>query len=106
MADLPKDNDNQFKSNVFDCQKECTYFEQYVRIVDNPELLAETDPGWLRFATDGYQSFKDRLIERKEMYDALSSGDWEAFKKSCWNLKTNISFKSSLAIEYQNNENF
>lgn len=106
MADLPKDTGNVFKSNVFDCLKECVYFEQYVKIFEHPELIGETDPGWFNFARDGYDSFKSRLQERGEMYESLKSGDFEAFKKSCWNLKTNISFKSSLAIEFQNDPKF
>lgn len=106
MADLPKDSGNQFKANVFDCLKECTYFEQYVKIADDPSILGETDPGWVYFAKEGYDSFKRRLEERGEMYSALTSGDWGAFKKSCFNLKANILFESSQAIEYQNNEKF
>src|SRR6202000_376614 len=80
MADLPKDCNNPFKSNVFDCLKECTYFEQYIKIADNPSVLGETDPGWATFAKEGYDSFKSRLEERKEMYAALTEGDWAAFK--------------------------
>jgi len=106
MADLPKDSDNPFKSNVFDCLKECIYFEQYVRIVDAPSLLGETDHGWLDFAKKDYDSFKRRLEDRKEMYGSLKKGDWEGFKKSCWDLKANMSFNSSQAIEYQNNEKY
>lgn len=84
MADLEKDMDDPFKAKVLNSLKELTYFNQYVKIADNPKLLGETDPGWLNFAKVDYDSFKERLHKREKQYEALSIGDYDMFMRAIY----------------------
>jgi len=108
MADLPKDSQSPFKAKVFDTLKEVVYFQQYVNIVDNPELMGETDLGWLHFAKNDYDSFKQRLIAKGEAYTCIANGDFRGLMNYFYNSPEfkELSFESSLAIEYQQDEKF
>lgn len=103
MMDLEKDMDNPYKAKIFNLVKEYVYFEQYVKIVDNPELLGETDAGWLSFARADYTSFKERLVKRTSLYTSFKIGNMYLF----WHSITNDpefkseQFKSSNLIAFQ-----
>lgn len=75
MKDLEKDMDAPLVAKILNFIKELVYFEQYVAIVDNPNLLGETDQGWLSFAKKDYDSFKERLFKRPDSYQAMVIGD-------------------------------
>lgn len=103
MADLPKDNDNPWKAKVLDTLKELVYFQQYIEIADKPDQLGETDPGWLQFAKNDYESFKERLQKRGKLYEAIRSANHKTFmdvilKDNSWDTGE---YKSSLAVEFQ-----
>jgi hypothetical protein len=103
FADLEKDMDNSYKAKVLNLLKEYTYFQQYVKIVDHPELLGETDPGWVTFAKADYASFKERMERRPEVYRAIQQGNKFAFFYYIHNDKEFESeeFKSSEKIAFQ-----
>lgn len=103
MADLPKDMDNIHKAACLDSLKEVVYFEQYVQIAENPDLLGETDPGWLKFAINDYGSFKERLGKKGNVYKALKEGNVSLFMRALEGEEYR-SFKSSLAVEFQNDK--
>lgn len=105
MADLPKDMDNIHKAACLDSLKEAVYFEQYIQIAEHPELLGETDPGWLGFALNDYDSFKERLLKKGKVYEALKSGDYQLFMQSLESEEYR-EFKSSIAVEFQNDPQF
>lgn len=103
MKDLDKDMDNTFKAKVFDTVKEIVYFTNYMSFIDNPSLLGATDQGWVKFATDSYQSFKDRLEKKGAAYQAFKDGDLEAFMEYVHNSPEfeKEKFESNLSIEFQ-----
>lgn len=75
MADRPKDNDNELKSRCYDFVKEIVYFNNYRKLIDNPEQLGYTDGGWVKFAAENYQSFVDRMQNKGDFYRAFLRGD-------------------------------
>lgn len=106
MKDLPKDMDDIKKAKILDSLKEIVYFRQYMNIIDRPETLGETDPGWIRFAKENYDSFRERLLKRRDQEVALIFGDLNRFLEAAeYDIENNV-FKSSIAIEYQNDPAF
>lgn len=108
MKDLPKDMDNSFKAKVFDTAKEIVYFRNYMAIIDKPDEWGETDMGWKQFATENYESFKERLLKKGDAYNAYRKGDLDMFLNY---VRTNPEFEyqkfeSSIAIEYQNDKKY
>lgn len=102
MMDLEKDMNDPFKAAVFNSTKECVYWNQLIKIADNPENYPETNEGWKRFAKDTYQSMKDRLEQKGDMYRAMDEGDYEKYMKTVHSFQfENIEFKSSDAIAFQ-----
>lgn len=108
MADLEKDMNDTFKAKVFNDVKEIVYFRNYMAIVDHPEQLGGTDPGWIRFATENYESMQERLLKKGKRYEAFLEGD---FKKYMLDVYSNPEFEkerfeSSNMIEYQGDPKF
>src|SRR3954463_16236714 len=106
MKDLPKDMDDINKAKILDSLKEIVYFRQYMNIVERPELLGETDPGWVRFSVDNYNSFRERLDQRRSQVESVESGDLYRFIRAAKFDINNQTYKSSIAIEYQNDPAF
>lgn len=79
MADEEKDLDSEFKSKVLNDIKEIVYWNQLIRIADNPELLSGTSIGWLQFAKDGYTSMKERLSKKGNRQIAFEKGELEIY---------------------------
>lgn len=100
MVDLPKDMDDIHKAGCLDSLKEAVYFEQYLSIVDRPELLGETDPSWITFCTEGYNSFVERLVQKGNVYLSLKRGDYPSFMKAL-EAEEYRQFKSTIACEFQ-----
>lgn len=108
MADLPKDMDDLRKAKLFDTCKEIVYFHNYMKLVSYPQLLGETDLGWVKFAQDNYQSFKERLKAKGEAYVAYSSGIYEMLIHY-FNTSPDFEkqkFESNIGIEYQNDKKY
>lgn len=102
MKDEEKDMDNPFKAAVFNSTKECVYWNQLIKIADNPDDYPETNDGWKQFAFDTYKSMKDRLIQKGDMYKAMCEGDFEKYMYAVQFFPfENIEFKSSDAIAFQ-----
>ena len=106
MKDLEKDMYSPFKANVFDVVKEIVYFKNYMSFIDNPKLLGETDEGWVKFATDNYDSFKERLLNKGDAYKAFLRGDYYALMEHFYKTNPQEKFKSNTGIEYQNNKKY
>lgn len=82
MKDLEKDLHNPFKAWVFNDVKEIVYFEQYRRIVENPELLEGTNEYWLWHARENYASIVERLEAKGQRYEAFKLGDLNKYFSS------------------------
>lgn len=100
MQDLEKDLQDKKKAIILDSVKEIVYFQNYMSIVDNPETLGATDTGWIKFATENYESMKDRLEKKGLGYEAFLRGDFEILKKYIAEIP-NEKFESNIGIEYQ-----
>lgn len=101
MADLEKDMDDPFKADVFNSVKEICYFRNYNRIVDYPKKLGETDPGWIKFATENYESMKHRMQSNASLYEAFCTGSEIMLYQAIKNFSPTGKFESSNLIEYQ-----
>lgn len=75
MKDTTKDEENTFMAKVSNDVKEIVYWQQYMRLVDNPELRANTHQGWIDHATQDYDHFKERMRKKGKRYEAFEKGD-------------------------------
>lgn len=102
MKDLEKDMQDEFKARVLNSAKECVYWNQLIKLAANPCLLAGTNPGWLAFAKETYQSMKERLLQKGRQVEAFETGDLRLFLKSVNDPEfINQTFESSNAIAFQ-----
>ena len=108
MCDLPKDNDNPFKSRCYDFCKEIVYFNNYRRLIDDPNMLGNTDPGWLKFAKENYQSFIDRMENKGDFYRAFLEDNIDLLYSYIHNSPDfeKQRLESSIILEYQNDKKF
>lgn len=90
MADLEKDLDSPLKAKVLNDVKEIVYFRNYMSIVEAPDSLGATDSGWVKFATENYDSMQHRLLKKGKRYEAFFEGD---FKKYMMDVYSNPEFE-------------
>ncbi len=79
MKDTEKDMGNAFKAKVYNDIKELTYFNQYIKLVEHPELQGITNDWWVSFAKENYESMKDRLQKKGKRYEAFLEGNLQKF---------------------------
>lgn len=102
MKDLEKDMQDEFKARVLNSAKECVYWNQLIKLADNPSLLDGTNPGWLAFAKETYQSMKERLLQKGRQVEAFETNDLRLFLKTVYDPEfKNQIFESSNAIAFQ-----
>lgn len=101
MADLEKDMDDPIKADIFNAVKEIVYFRNYNRIVDYPQKLGETDPGWIKFATENYESMKQRMQAHIKLYEAFCMGSDLMLYQAINSYEPTQKFESSKLIEFQ-----
>ena len=107
MADLEKDMGNPFKAQVFNDVKEIVYFRNYMSIVEDVNNLGGTDSGWIKFATENYESMKERLQSKGRRYEAFLNGYFKMYADAVLEeLKTTEKFESSNLIEFQGDPKF
>lgn len=105
FADTEKDLTTDFYVKVMNDVKELCYFYQYLKLVDNPELIGATNLGWVDYAKDGYDNLKERLLKKGKRYQAFQEGNLSKFLEDIF---TNPEFEnerheSSELINYQGN---
>ena len=103
MEDKEKDMQSEFKAYIFNSLKEITYFRNYMSLIDEPESMGATDPGWIPFVKDNYDYWKAKLESKGDMYKAFLTGDYSLLMKSIADLKEaeKEKFESNIGIEYQ-----
>lgn len=106
MADLEKDMDDPFKADIFNAVKEIVYFRNYNRIVDYPVSLGETDPGWVKFATENYKSMNERRCAYGRLHSAFCMGSNIMLQQAIQDFKPTGKFQSSNLIEFQGDKKF
>lgn len=103
MMDTEKDIDDPFKAKVSNDVKELCYFAQYLRLVDHPDLRANTHQGWIDYASQSYESLKERMLKKGKRFGAFVMGDLGAYLED---IRTNPEFaeerfQSSDLINFQ-----
>lgn len=79
MADMEKDMQDSHKAKVLNDVKEIVYFQQYLNLVNYPNEMGHTNAGWVKFSTDGYDSFASRLLKKGKRYEAFIEGNLEKY---------------------------
>ena len=79
--DTPKDDSDPIYAKAMNSIKELVYFNQYLKLVDQPHLIGNTNAGWVQFARDGFHSFIDRMHKKGDLYEAFILGDYEMMTK-------------------------
>lgn len=108
FADTDKDMDNPFKAWVANDVKEMVYWNQLIRLVNHPDELGATSPGWLQFAKDQYMSMMDRMAQKLDRVRAFDYGILEMYFND---LRDNpnlvdFPFESTEFIEFQGDPKF
>lgn len=85
MADTEKDMDDSFKAKVYNDTKELTYFNQYIKLVEQPHLVGITNEGWVEYAKDSYGSLKERLKKKGDRYLAFQQGNFILYMEDIYN---------------------
>lgn len=80
--DTPKDAEGTYYWETMNSLKECVYWNLYLKLVDQPHLSPNTNPGWIQHSAEGYHSFIERLHQKGDMYEAFIRGDYELLMKS------------------------
>lgn len=80
MADTNKDQCKgdemmTFYARVCNDVKEIVYWQQYMRLVEHPELRGNTHPHWIEHAKADYDHFKDRMMKKGKRYEAFLTGN-------------------------------
>lgn len=104
FVDTEKDVEDEFKSAVMNTIKECVYFNNLIRLADDPTLQGATNMGWINWAKEQYDSMKERLSKKGKQYEAFVEGDLDMFKKAIYDDPEfkKERFDSTSFIEYQN----
>jgi len=98
MADTEKDSHDPFKAQVYNDIKELVYFNQYIKLVEEPNERGATNQGWITYAQDGYQSLTDRLAKKGKRYEAFKEGDLQKYLDNCAEFEN---FDNNNLIHYQ-----
>lgn len=95
MADTEKDMGSEFKAKVNNDVKELTYFNAYLRLVDEPSYIDVTNGGWVQYAKDGYQSLSERIQAKGKRLQAFQEGNLEMYLED---IHTNPEFQNEELI--------
>lgn len=79
MADTEKDLDNPFKAKVANDVKELVYWQQLNKLIDHPELRANTHQGWIDFAKEQYDYNTERMKKKGKRLEAFQTGDLQMY---------------------------
>jgi hypothetical protein len=79
MADTEKDMEDPFKAKVFNDIKEMCYWNQYLRLIDRPDLIGFTGIGWVTHAKEAYESYTDRMRRKGNRLKAFQLGDLDIY---------------------------
>lgn len=106
MADREKDMQSAFKAYIFNSIKEITYFRNYMSILDEPESIGATDPGWIPFVKDNYDYWKNKLNSKGDLYKAFLTGNYTLLMAAINNCVEFEKFESNPGIEYQGDKKY
>lgn len=79
FADTEKDMQSEFYAKVMNDVKEMVYFNQYIKLVEQPDQIGITNNGWVEYAKDGYESLKERITKKGKRYEAFKEDNLPKF---------------------------
>lgn len=79
MRDTPKESAGPEKDPVFRHIKATLYNAMYRRLLQHPEELNFTDPGWLNFVRGAEDSINEFCTQNQDLLSAATEGDFKAF---------------------------
>lgn len=79
MKDTEKDTQSPFKAKVYDDIKELVYFNQYIKLVDEPSTKGATSQGWVEYAKRDYDHIKTRLVNKGKRLTAFEQNQLEMY---------------------------
>lgn len=79
FADSEKDIESEFYAKVMNDVKELVYFNQYIKLVEKPDMVGVTNIGWVEYAKDGYDSLKERINKKGARLQAFEEGNLAKF---------------------------
>lgn len=94
MADTDKDEVN---ATLYNDVKEIVYFQQYLRLVDEPGIIGITNRGWVDYAKRDYNYIKERMLAKGRRVEAFETGDLSLYL----NEAINQEFLSNNIIHFQ-----
>lgn len=105
MADLEKDMYSSFLAKVMNDAKEIVYFNNYLKLVDDPKNSGATNIGWTNFVKNQYGDMKQRLLNKGKRYEAFCIGDLDMYLNDVYSNKEfeKERFESSDLINFQGN---
>jgi SAM-dependent methyltransferase len=103
MADTEKDLDDPFKAKVANDVKELCYWAQFQKLVEQPELRANTHPTWIQHAEEAYQSHMDRMAAKGKRWQAFKEGNLSMYLEDIYSNPEfeKERFESSTLINFQ-----
>lgn len=108
FADTDKDMVDPVKAWVANDVKEMVYWRQLMRIVNHPEELGATSPGWLEFAQSQYESMGERMVKKGNRVKAFDTCDLDLYFHDLNNNSNLVDFpfQSTEFIEFQGDPKF
>lgn len=85
MRDTEKDIEDPFYSKVMNDIKELTYFNQYFKIIKDPENRGATNIGWVNWAKDQEPKMEERLNLKGHRLTAFQNGDKSLYLSDIFN---------------------
>lgn len=80
MQDFEKErHPDIFRNECIKWWKTTSYNVNYAVLIDSPEKLSFTDPGWLSFVKGARESIEEFLDSNKDLVEAALDGDRDAF---------------------------
>ncbi len=103
MKDTEKDMEDSFQAKVNNDIKELVYFQNYIRLVEKAGDRSGTHEGWVKWATESYDSLKERLLNKGKRFEAFLIGNLAMYLEDIY---TNPEFEkerfeSSRLINFQ-----
>lgn len=92
-----------FEARVYNDVKEIVYWNQYLKLIDHPELRGVTNQHWIDHAKADYDSFQERMEKKGKRYEAFLTGNLTMYLEDIY---TNPEFEkerfeSSTLINFQ-----
>lgn len=79
MKDTAKDEDNPFKAKVANDVKEMVYWNQLIKLIEQPELRGNTNEFWINHAREAYDSHLQRMAKKGKRPQAFIEGNLQMY---------------------------